>query len=246
MQLSGVPWGGEHGRGFNANKTAGVVHNSYGGYSGDVATVAANGLAHFVIGKEENQWIQLADTDSVTWNCGNWNANNCSVAIEFTGTSEEDLTDWQTRAGAYVIREVSSHYGIPMNYDDGVNGPYDDPPFNGWYSHRAIRPDSGAQHSDFISVPEWDLMVGTSGVANVGGPVSGKKGCGMIIVSTTDGAHYLVNDEGGSVECGPEIAYALGVSGVPVVPNQPVLAKIAICLSLAKAKKDGVSLLTKV
>jgi len=167
MRVSGVPWGGEHGHGPSGPVTMGIVHNSYGGYSGDVATVQNSGLAHFVIGKDEGQWIQLADTDSVTWNCGNWEANNSSVAIEFTGTSEEDLTDWQIRAGAHVIKEVSNHYGLSMSYDDGSNGPIDNAPFHGWYSHRAIQPDQGSQHSDFISWPEWNAMMASGGMSSV-------------------------------------------------------------------------------
>jgi hypothetical protein len=246
MQVSGVPWGGEHGHGRKSNPTTmGVVHNTYGQWGGDVSVVGENGSAHFVIGKEEGQWVQLADTDSVTWNCGNWDANNCSVALEFTGTSDEDLTDWQTRAGAHIIREVSLFYGIPMDYDDGEHGPVDVPPFHGWYSHRAIRPDAGSQHTDFISIPEWELMVGTSGTPAVDQP-TGQKGCDMLIVETTDGVWHLVNDEGGSFDCGPGVAYALGTSGVPVVRNQQPLALIGIKVSLAKAKKDGINLLAKV
>lgn len=164
MRVSGVPWGGEHGHGLSNPTTMGVVHNTYGQWGGDVSVVGANGSAHFVIGKEEGQWIQLADTDSVTYNCGNWNANNCSVALEFTGTSDEDLTPWQVKAGAHIIKEVSEHYGIPMSYDDGADGPNDDPPFSGWYSHRAIRPDQGSQHSDFISWTEWNWMMADAGI----------------------------------------------------------------------------------
>jgi len=161
MRVSGVPWGGEHGHGTKSVPTTmGVVHNTYGQWAGDVNVVGQNGSSHFVIGKDEGQWIQLADTDSVTWNCGNWVANNCSVSIEFTGTSDEDLTPWQVSAGSHIIKEVSAHYGIPMNYDDGFRGPIDNPPFRGWYSHRAIRPDAGSQHSDFISTTEWSWMVG--------------------------------------------------------------------------------------
>lgn len=245
MRVSGVPWGGEHGHGLSRPTTMGVVHNTYGMWGGDVSVVSQNGSAHFVIGKDEDQWIQLADTDSITYNCGNWDANTCSVALEFTGTSDEDLTDWQTRAGSHIIKEVSAHYGIPMTYDDGADGPNDDPPFSGWYSHRAIRPDQGSQHSDFISIPEWELMVGTSGVANINQP-SGGKASSMIIVETSDGNWNLVNDDGGSYVCGPGVAYALGVSGVPVVRGQDPINLVGIKISLAKAKKDGITLLTKV
>lgn len=169
MRVSGVPWGGEHGHGQKSRTTAGVVHNTYGQWGGDVNVVGQNGSSHFVVGKEDGQWIQLADTDSITYNCGNWTMNNCSVSIEFTGTSDEDLTSWQVKAGAHIIQEVSEYYGIPMTYDDGSDGPNDTPPFSGWYSHRAIQPDSGSQHSDFISWPEWTAMMNNAGIPTVPG-----------------------------------------------------------------------------
>lgn len=161
MRVSEVPWGGEHGHGPNDGVTCGVVHNTYGFYrGGDVSTVSANGSAHFVVGREEGEWVQLADTDSVTWNCGNSNANHHSVAIEFSGTSEPDnaLTDWQCRAGGHIVKEVSAHHGIELKYDIGDDGPNDTPPWSGWYAHRAILPDSGSQHGDYLTLEEWACL----------------------------------------------------------------------------------------
>lgn len=161
MRVSNVPWGGEHGHGLRpGGVTAGILHNTYGQYPGDVSTVSQNGSAHFVIGKNEGEWVQLADTDSITWNVGNWDLNQHSVALEFTGTSEEELTPWQVQAGGHIVAEVSAHYGIPLTYDDGSDGPNDVAPWSGWYAHRAVKPDSGSQHSDFLTQSEWASLLG--------------------------------------------------------------------------------------
>ncbi len=161
MQVAGCPQDVGHGHG-PMNPSGGILHRSYGGWGGDVATVRNSGLAHFVVGKDEGQWVQLADTTEVTYSVGNWQANNATVAIEFTGTNEEPLTDWQARAGGEIIRQVSAAHGIEVAYNDGSEGPVYNGPWVAWRAHRGVHPDQGTQHTDFITAEDWPRMMGAT------------------------------------------------------------------------------------
>ncbi len=147
----------------------GLLHRSYGQYPGDLSVVKSGGLAHWVVGYD-TVWAQTIDTSQVTYNCGNWNVNNRSVAIEFTGINEEPLTPFQQTAGWLIISWARDTHGIPFVYiDDGMGGPVNYATVPGWYSHAAIVADQGAQHTDMITVADWNkiVLVGLQGGLSV-------------------------------------------------------------------------------
>lgn len=118
------------------------------------------------------------------------------------------------------------------------------------YARGMVRPLKA--HSDFVATSccgdNGRALVARINAGDTSTEPSGKKkGSDVLIVGTTDGKWYVVNDEGGSYECGNGVAYALGVvAGVPTLPNQDPLAKVGICLVLAKAAKNSLVIAGKV
>lgn len=228
MRISGCPWGGEHGNGAGWGVQCGIMHMTYGlldqdTFNGDVSTVANGGLAHFVIGKNDGEWIQLADTESWTGNVGNWDCNHHSVAIEFSGVNENVLTAWQTKAASEVVRQVHDAHGVAIEYDDGSDGANNVAPWHGWNAHRAIAADSGVQHYDFIDRGEWDRIVqAIGGTTTV--EVNSMRESDMFIWHNTDahdpdkntpGGEWAMRIDKGVISISAGEAYVYVLAGVP-------------------------------
>lgn len=152
MRVSGVPFDIAKHHGF-ISPICGVLHRTYGGWAGDysVGKYTPNGVGfHFLIGKSEGQWVQFCDTTSKCWHAGGW-PNGLGVGLEFTGRNGEPLTDWQVRAGAWVIAAVSNAHSIPYRY---YHGPRIGT-FRGWLTHASVY---GSDHTDMVTLADWDRM----------------------------------------------------------------------------------------
>lgn len=152
MYVNGVPFDAARKTNGDLNPVAGVLHRTYGRWPGDysVGKNAPNGTSfHFLVGKEEGQWVQFADT---LRKCGHApGANSTAIAIEFTGRNEEPLTDWQSRAGSWIIAATSDAHGIAREYYNGPRRPCT----AGWTTHASVL---GSDHSDTVTRQDWDAM----------------------------------------------------------------------------------------
>jgi peptidoglycan hydrolase-like protein with peptidoglycan-binding domain len=157
MQVPGVPYDQCSYPGRDITVIGGVLHRTYGGWGGDYSVGKNNPSKvgfHFLIGKEEGRWVQFNDTNR---HCNHApGANLTCVGIEFTGRNEEPLTDWQVRAGAWIIGAVSHAHGIPLDYYNGSRRT----PVAGWTTHASVY---GSDHSDTITRGDWDKMAGLIG-----------------------------------------------------------------------------------
>lgn len=153
MRVTGVPFDPARKTNGSLNPYAGVLHRTYGAWQGDysVGKNAPGGTSfHFLVGKEDGQWVQFADTNA---KCGHApGANSSSIAIEFTGRNEQPLTEWQKRAGAWIIAATSSHHGIPLTYYDGQRRTV----VSGWTNHASV---AGSDHSDRVTPGDWEQML---------------------------------------------------------------------------------------
>jgi hypothetical protein len=231
------------------------MHMTYGGWGGAVPTVADGGLAHFVIGTEQGQWIQLSDTEWITYNVGNWSANQHSVAIEFVGINEDILTDWQCWAGSEVVRQVRDAHGVEVKYDDGADGANDVAPWSGWYAHRAIAADNPPQHFDFIDRSEWDRIVANIGTVKTEEEIKPrKKESEMFVFHNTDKhdpnkdtatGEYVMRIGYGLVDITAGEAYVWCVlCGVPFQDNCNTLSILRQQQLSARAQKSAQAALT--
>lgn len=133
-----------------------VLHRTYGQWPGDYSVIKNNGLCQFLIGKDEGQWVQFADTNQVTYHCNG--ANFKAVGIELTGVNEDPLTPWQEARLGDVLNFLHVAHGIPLDYTDPntvapasvwVNGGL----FRGVISHDSVRTDDGSsQHTDEVPI----------------------------------------------------------------------------------------------
>ena len=132
--------------------TAGVLHRTYGRWTGDYSVGKNNpkGVGfHFLVGKEQGRWVQFADT---TRKCAHAKGGNTgTVGIEFEGRNEDLLTSWQASAGAWIIAGVSRFHGIALDYHDGRRAK----PASGWLPHASV---AGSDHTDRVTREDWDRM----------------------------------------------------------------------------------------
>lgn len=133
-----------------------VLHRTIGYWGGDYTVIKRGGLAHFLIGLNEGQWVQFADTDNYQWHAGG--ANDWSVGIEFSGMQGDPLTAWQLDRGRAVIHWLAGVYNIPLVYDDGTGGR--NGPIRSFVAHNYVsEPDD--QHTDRVNVDDWLTMSGS-------------------------------------------------------------------------------------
>lgn len=155
MHVAGVPFDqGRHPQG-PLNPTAGVLHRTYGAKGQDqyagAYSIGKNGRGgvgigfHFLIGKKEGQWVQFYDTRIGAAHAKG--ANSWAIGIEFDGVNEDVLTDWQVRAGAWIIGSV----GLPITYYDGRRAKV-----TGWLNHASV---PGSDHTDKVTRADWDRMI---------------------------------------------------------------------------------------
>lgn len=159
MRVSGVPFDqGKHPQGA-LNPTAVVMHRTYGTLNGDgfksaysIGKNGRNGLGigfHFLIGKNEGQWVQFYDTTVKAAHAKG--ANSWALGIEFDGVNEGPLTDWQVRAGAWIIAVLTREAGIPCTYYEGPRKQV-----VGFLSHVSV---PTSTHTDLITREDWDRMM---------------------------------------------------------------------------------------
>lgn len=184
-----------------------VLHRTYGQWPGDYSVIKGNGLAHFLIGQQDGQWVQFVDTNQVTYHCNG--ANFKAVGIELTGTNDDPLTAWQEARLGDVLQFLHAAHGIPLDYTDPssvapasiwVNGGG----FRGVISHDSVRTDDGtAQHSDLVTVPDYNAAVAPA-------PKPPEEFYDMVLYKTTDdGKDTYYRDAGGIlVKLAPEEAAA--------------------------------------
>ena len=159
MLIGGVPYDrGNHPQG-PLHATAVVLHRTYGTLDGDgfrsAYNIGKNGRGgvgigfHFLIGKNEKQWVQFYDTGIEAAHAKG--ANSWAIGIEFDGVNEGPLTDWQVKAGAWIIAVLTRENGIPCTYYEGPRKRVD-----GFLSHVSV---PTSTHTDLITREDWDRMM---------------------------------------------------------------------------------------
>ena len=115
-----------HKNGYRANlnsPVAVVVHVAEGTYAGTIAWFQdprAKVSTHFVVGKLENQVLQMVRYADAAihagWNKGIWpgykgvSPNLCTIGIENAGRTGEPFTNWQYECNAWIISEVAKKF----------------------------------------------------------------------------------------------------------------------------------------
>lgn len=158
MRVGGVPFDqGKHPQG-SLRPTAIVLHRTYGTLNGDgyngAYVIGKNGRGgvgigfHFLVGKNEGQWVQFYDTNVKAAHAKG--ANSWAVGIEFDGVNEGPLTDWQVRAGAWIISCVTEEHQIPRSYYNASRAKV-----NGVLPHSSV---PGSDHTDMVTRADWYRM----------------------------------------------------------------------------------------
>ncbi len=153
MRAAGVPFdGGRHPQGA-LRPTGVVLHRTYGSLTQDqyrgAYNIGKNGRGgvgigfHFLIGKNEGQWIQFYDTNVKCAHAKG--ANSWAIGIEFDGVNEGPLTDWQVRAGAWILAQINHAHGISLDRYT-TQGPRRK--INGCLPHSLV---PGSNHTDLVT-----------------------------------------------------------------------------------------------
>jgi hypothetical protein len=173
VKVSGVPYDqGKHPQG-RLDPTAGILHRTYGlkgrdTYNG-AYSIGKNGRSgvgigfHFLIGKNEGQWVQFYETTTKAAHAKG--ANDWAVGIEFDGVNEDVLTDWQVKCGAHIISRVSAAHGIPLSYYDGPRKRV-----AGWLNHASV---PGSDHTDLVTTADWARMAAMWGTPQAPPTITG-------------------------------------------------------------------------
>ncbi|NBW13042.1 MAG: N-acetylmuramoyl-L-alanine amidase [Caulobacteraceae bacterium] len=161
MRVDGIPYDqGVWDRG-PINPHAIVLHRTYGAWAGDYS-VGKFGRGpndpdksgfHFLIGKEPGQVVQFYDTGSRANHCAG--ANFWAIGIEFTGTNDEPLTDWQVQQGDLIVHAINRVHGIPLDFYDGPDRVSD---WHGVLSHRWVATEPQYQHHDLVTRSDYERM----------------------------------------------------------------------------------------
>lgn len=160
MKAAGVPFDqGRHPQGALA-PTAVVLHRTYGSLTRDgfagAYSIGKNGRSgvgigfHFLIGKNEGQVVQFYDT--LTRAAHAKGANSWSIGIEFDGVNEGPLTDWQVRAGAWILACINQAHGISI---DGYTTQGGRRRINGCLPHSLV---PGSDHTDLVTEADFARM----------------------------------------------------------------------------------------
>lgn len=161
MKVPGVPFDqGRHPQG-SLKPTAVVLHRTYGSLTADgfkgAYSIGKNGRSgvgigfHFLIGKNEGQWAQFYDTTAKAAHAKG--ASDWSIGIEFDGVNEGPLTDWQIRAGAWVLALVADAHGISL---DGYSTAGPRRRVNGVLPHSLV---PGSDHTDLVTETDYAKML---------------------------------------------------------------------------------------
>lgn len=160
MRVTGVPFDqGRHQQG-RLTPTAVVLHRTYGsltkdGFKGayNIGKYGRSGMGigfHFLIGKNEGQWVQFYDTRIGAAHAKG--ANSWSIGIEFDGVNEGPLTDWQIRAGAWILASINQAHGISL---DGYTTAGRRRRIHGCLPHSLV---PGSNHTDLVTEHDFARM----------------------------------------------------------------------------------------
>lgn len=148
----GVPFdpGPSHG---SQNPTEVIAHRTYGRWNGDYAVGKGSRGSisfHFLVGKDEGQWVQFVDTNRVAYHAKGDNVG--TIGIEVGGSDADVMTDWQVRALGHICRWISDEHDIPLvKYRGGRTST-----FHGWRDHRQV---AGSDHTDGWTESDWARIV---------------------------------------------------------------------------------------
>jgi hypothetical protein len=190
MLIGGVPYDrGNHPQG-PLHPTSVVLHRTYGTLNGDgfksAYSIGKNGRSglgigfHFLIGKSEGQWVQFYDTGIKAAHAKG--ANAWAIGIEFDGVNEGPLTDWQVKAGAWIIAVLTKEAGIPCTYYEGPRKQV-----TGFLSHVSV---PTSNHTDRVTREDWDRMMAYVNPSNqelAPAPVTAPTGAGADLVAIATG-----------------------------------------------------------
>lgn len=160
MRAVGVPFdGGRHPQG-RLQPTAVVLHRTYGlrgrdtyrsAYQIGKSGRAGQGIGfHFLIGKNTDQWVQFYDTTTKAAHAKG--ANSWAIGIEFDGVNEDALTDWQVRAGAWILAQINQAHGISVDHYT-TSGPRRR--INGCLPHSLV---PTSDHTDLVTEADFGRM----------------------------------------------------------------------------------------
>lgn len=167
LYVPGIPveFGDVHGENTKGLKAV-TLHRTYGSWAGDDAVIDHGGLAQWLIGKDPGNWRQYMGADEIAYHCNG--ANFVGPGIELEGTNEDVLTDWQVQCLGTIAQWCNANLNIPLTYQDPATTPpasihVNDGNFYGFISHASVMTDDGsAQHSDLVTMADWQRAVGTA------------------------------------------------------------------------------------
>lgn len=159
MIVAGVPYDpGPYPQGAQTPMQV-VCHRTYGAWGGDygVGKGSRKGIGfHFLVGKDEGQWVQFYDTQQRCNHAAGGNRD--SIGIEVTGTDDDVMTDWQVRALARIVDALAVGDGIPATHLDWSTGRVGS--YCGYRDHGQV---AGSTHTDGWTRADWDRIVSATG-----------------------------------------------------------------------------------
>ncbi len=130
---------------------AAVCHRTYGSWGGDygVGKGSRGGISfHFLVGKDDGQWVQFAPVDRLCYHAAG--ANGDTVGIEVSGKNGDDFTDWQVEKVGEIVQWLNSEHGLPLVYRQSGRIPSET--WHGFLAHNAV---AGSTHTDYWTPGDW-------------------------------------------------------------------------------------------
>lgn len=137
-----------------------VCHRTYGSWAGDygVGKGSRKGIGfHFLVGKQQGQWVQFYDTAQRCNHAAGGNRD--SIGIEVTGTDTDVMTGWQVEALGQLVQWLADTHGIPATKYHGPRTSF----FAGYRDHADV---AGSTHTDYWSDADWARIVAHAGEAD--------------------------------------------------------------------------------
>lgn len=158
----------------------------------DSTAIGVRGYFHFLIPKDA-QPKQFAPTEAICWDACEWNPTG--VGIEFERLSDaEPLTDNQILWGGRIIHWLNETDGIPLVFRDS---PDDRMPagteYHGFTTHRSLHEQACDEHYDYVTIDDWDRMVGPVPAPPDSDPVEENTMLAVVTCKETK-AVYIVGD----------------------------------------------------
>lgn len=154
----------------------GIVHDTEGKFEGDIAVLthgSKSGSVHFIIGREEGQFVASVPIRTAAYTAGNDQVGALAIQWELSKhppSGEVGYTDWQYRALAASARWCIAQGATALDTDkyywphppDADGGPLPDVP--GWIGHAGVPDGNGgwggfAHHQDPGDDFDWDRFI---------------------------------------------------------------------------------------